>query len=318
MRGMNFVEGLIEAFVTLLGSLANAIEQGVSAFVSRLQRIAHELTRFFVRMVKWAAQAIHSLWIIVLFFTAMSLALCCFMEMGYADYWLISWSGWALFVLTILLLVAALLRMASPSQYDTQKKQHMGIPLLLVNIAFLATIFVTLSSRPLRSPVLSWMNATGKSEQSRSGLLAAASTPQQQGTVLVKRKKARITPTNPAVPPTAVPHTTPVPKKSQPAELLSCTAATSANYTPVRVLEKVNASRPPGGGDAVGEVEVSGTVDREGTVHGLGVSRSALVPEFGDEAVRAVGKWRFAPALWNGAPTDCRLKVIVAFEPKQP
>lgn len=315
---MNFVEGLIEAFLKLLGSVANAIEEGVSAFVSRLQRIAHELARFFVRMVKWAAKAIHSLWIIVLFFTAMSLALCCFMEMGYADYWLISWSGWALFVLTILLLVAALLRMASPSQYDTQKKHHMGIPLLLLNIAFLATIFVTLSSRPLRSPALSWMNVTGNSGQSRSGLLAAASTPQQQGAVSVKRKNSRITPTNPTVSTSAVPHTTPVPEKPRPAGLLSCTAATSANYTPVRVVEKVNASRPPGGGDAVGEVEVSGTVDREGTVHGLGVSRSALVPEFGDEAVRAVERWRFAPALWNGTPTDCRLKVTVTFEPRQP
>jgi TonB family protein len=67
-----------------------------------------------------------------------------------------------------------------------------------------------------------------------------------------------------------------------------------------------------------GEVQVAGTVDREGKIHDLAVSSSSLAPEFGEEAIRAVSQWRFTPALWNGEPTDCKLKVTVAFEPKQP
>jgi TonB family protein len=309
---MNFVENFIESSLKLLELIANAIEQGVSTFVSRLQKIARELVIFFVRMVRWAIKAIHSLWIIFMFFTAMALAVSCFMEMAFADYWLVSGVGWILFVFTLLLLVAALLRMFSPSQ-ERQQKYQMGLPLLLVNIVFLVVIFLTLAYRPLRSPLLLWMNATAKSKHPQSNLLSSA--PTLQSAVTAVKKEARAVPVNHIAPAQAP---TPVPGEPQPAGTPSCTAPVSFTYTPIKVLAKVQPSRPPGVGDAGGEVELRGKVDREGKVRDLAVAKSLLVREFDEEAIRAVNQWQFAPALWNGAPTDCRLKVSVEFQPKQP
>jgi TonB family protein len=287
----------------------NFVEEFLEAVINFLVAAANELSNLFVETVRRTIRAIRSIWIIGLFFTALVLGSFCFLGMCLADHhWVIRATGGLLLVFTLMTLLAAFLRVRSAT-HGSQKKQEMGIPLVLVNILFLIGNYAAWAEHPL-TPINYLGLADSHVSHASKPPLPAQQAIQDSGRG-AKPEPARI---NVASLNSTHPKTTTVEESTRPTELPNCTAHATADYMPVMVLAKVQSARPANSGDTGGEVELKGKVDRYGRTRDLMVSNSTLPPEFGDEAIRAVNQWVFNPAQSGGEPTPCELKITVEFQ----
>lgn len=117
--------------------------------------------------------------------------------------------------------------------------------------------------------------------------------------------------------PIPVPEPEPAPPVEQPAPVERSTgvySAVPAGGTQPREIDRVVPRYPPAARRASveGAVVVRGIVRRDGTIDNVEVIKD-LPYGLGDEARRAVSRWRFRPATYRGEPIDVYYTVTVNF-----
>jgi protein TonB len=117
--------------------------------------------------------------------------------------------------------------------------------------------------------------------------------------------------------PPPIPQPEPEPAPVQPAPVEPTTgvySAVPAGGTQPRELDRVVPRYPPSARrrGIEGAVVVRGIVRRDGTIDNVEVIKD-LPSGLGDEARRAVSRWRFRPATYRGEPIDVYYTVTVNF-----